>query len=98
MIPWRPKFLLLFREAYSSSLIFPLLLPGGLLLAHRPVLLRHRGLGEVEYSIYIRHEFHGFVHRIEFNGIVQEEKIRLVVGMPFHLADQRLLLLPIHGA
>jgi hypothetical protein len=62
------------------------------------VLLRHTGLGEVEYSIFIRHEFHGFVDRVEFNGIVEEEKIRLVTGVSFHLADQRLLLLPIHGA
>jgi hypothetical protein len=62
------------------------------------VLLRHRGLGEVEGSINIRHKFHGFVHCIEFNGVVQEEKIRLVVYVPFHLANQRLLLLPIYRA
>ena len=75
-----------------------LLVYGGLLLPHRPVLLRHRGLGEVEHRAHIRHKLHGFVHRIEFNGVVQEEKIRLVVRVPFHLADQRLLVLPIHGA
>src|SRR5262247_897847 len=40
-----------------------LLRHGGLLLAYRPVLICHRGLGEVEGSINIRHKFHGFVHR-----------------------------------
>jgi len=65
-----------------------------LLLAHRPVLSHHRSLGEIERCAHIWHEFHGFVHRVEFNRVVQEEEIRLVMGVPFHLADQCLLIIP----
>src|SRR5215510_12149218 len=46
----------------------------------------------------MRHKFHSFVRRVELNGIVQEEKIRPVVDVPFHLANQRLLFLPIYRA
>ena len=45
----------------------------------------------------MRHKLHGFVHCIELDRIVQEEEIRLLVGVPLHLADQSLLLLSIHG-
>ena len=41
---------------------------------------------------------HGLVHRKELNGVVQEEEIGVVAGVPFHLADQRLLALAIHRA
>lgn len=68
---------------------------GGLLLAYRPVLLGHRGLGENEVATHMRHELHCLVHRIELNGIVQEEKIRLVMRVTFHLAHQRLLVRPL---
>jgi hypothetical protein len=30
-------------------------------------------------------------HRIELNGIVQEEEIGLLMRVPLHLADERLL-------
>ena len=58
-----------------------LLLSGGSLRADRPVLLRHRGLGEVERCTHIRNEVHRFVHRVEFNGVIQEEKIPHSIGL-----------------
>ena len=68
------------------------------ILPHRPVLIGHRGLGQNEASGHIRHKRHGLVHRIELNGVVQEEEIGLVTGVPFHLTDQGLLALAIHRA
>ena len=65
---------------------------------YRPVLLRHRSLDEIEERADIGHKLDGLIHRIEPDGIVQEEEIRLVTAVPFHLMDQRLLLLPIHAA
>ena len=67
------------------------------LLPYRPVLLRHCGLRQIEH-VDIGHKRRGFVHRIELNGVVQEEEIRLVARVAFHLADHRLLLRPIRGA
>jgi len=67
-------------------------------LVATPTLLGHRGLGEGESPCHIRHKRHRLVHRIELNGIVQEKKIRLVAGVPFHLADHPLLLFPVCGA
>src|SRR3989442_1729927 len=46
---------------------FNSLLHGGLLLPHRPVLLRDGGLGEVENRCHIRHKRHGLVHGKELN-------------------------------
>lgn len=66
-------------------------------LPYRPMLFRHRNLGKTEQRGYMRHKLHGFVHRVEADGIVQEEEIRLVMGVPLHLPDQPLLLLPVHG-
>jgi hypothetical protein len=69
-----------------------------LLFGYRPVLIRHRGLGEIEKRADIGYKLDGLVHRVEADGVLQEEEIRLVTAMPFHLTDQRLLLLPIHAA
>ena len=55
---------------------FALLLHRSLLLAHRPVLLRHGHLSKIEQRGHMRHKLHGFVHRIEANGIVEEEEKR----------------------
>ncbi len=69
---------------------------GRLLLAQRPMLVRHTGLSQFEQRGHIRDKLHGLVDRKELNGVVQEEKIRLVAGVPFHLAEQRLLLVPVY--
>ena len=70
---------------------------GSLLLAYRPVLLRHTSFGKVEHG-HIRYKGHGLVHRVELNGIVQKEEIGVLMRVPFHLANQCLLLLPVHSA
>src|SRR5712692_2295829 len=57
------------------------------LLPHRPMLLRYRGLIELENRGHIRHKLYGFVRRIELNGAVQEEEVRLFGSVPLHLAD-----------
>ena len=69
-----------------------------LLFAYRPVLLRYRSLDEIEERTDIGHKLDGLVYRIKADGVVEEEEIRLVTAMPFHLVDQPLLLLPIHTA
>jgi len=79
------------REGFGG----PLLVHGG--LPQRPVLIGHRGLGQVENRGLIRHKLHSFVHSIELNGVVQEEEIGLVVGMPFHLLKEHPLFRPIHS-
>jgi hypothetical protein len=63
---------------------------GSLLLTQRPVLLCHRRLGKIE-QVDVRHKRHVLVHGVDLNGIVQEEKVGIRVGVPFHLTDQRLL-------
>src|SRR2546428_1585121 len=77
--------------------ILILLLHGCLVLLYRPVLRCHPGLIQGENRADIRHKLHCLVHRIELNGVVQEEEICLLVGVPFHLADQRPLVLAVHG-
>jgi len=60
------------------------------------MLLHHPRLGEHEIAAHMRYRFHGFVHRIQIDGIVQKEKIRLIMGVPFHLADDALLRFLVH--
>ena len=62
------------------------------------MLVCHRGLVELERQAPIWHKLHGLVDRIEPNGIVEEQEIRLIPGVPLHLMDQRSLLFPIHRA
>src|SRR5437764_1330908 len=69
--------------------VYLLLLPGGLLIMHRPVLLRHISFSEIENRSHMWDKLHGRIHGIESNGIVQKEAIGLVVRMPFHLAVRR---------
>jgi hypothetical protein len=64
-------------------------------LLHRPVRLRYRRPGQAEQCGRMRDKRHRLVHSIQLNGIVQEEEIGLVVGVPLHLLDQRLLPLAI---
>lgn len=61
------------------------------------MLLRHCGLGEIEQRTDIRRKLDGLVDCVEADGVVQEEKIGLLMRVPFHLADERLLLLSIYG-
>jgi hypothetical protein len=51
-----------------------------------------------EDRVDIRHKLYCLVHGMQLNGVVQEEERRLVLGMSLHLAEQRLLLLPMHCA
>ena len=67
-------------------------------LLHRPVRLRHRRPSQAEQCSRMRGKRHRLVHSIQLNGIVQEEEIGLVVGVPLHLLDQRLLPLAIDDA
>ena len=71
------------------------LLCTSLLLTHRPVLFRHRGFGEVENPGLIRHKRHGLVHRIEIDGVVQEKKQGVGVGILLHLLQEQALLLTV---
>lgn len=60
------------------------------------MLLHHLRLGENEIAGHMRYKFHGPVHRIQIDGIVQKEKIRLIMGVPFHLTDDALLRFLVH--
>ena len=64
-----------------------LLARGRLLFAQRPMLVRHTGLSQFEQRGHIRDKLHGLVDRKKLNGVVQEEEIRLVARVPFHLAN-----------
>ena len=75
-----------------------LLLPDSFLLAHGPVLRRDGGLCEVQNPRPIRHKRHRLVHRVELDGIVQEEKQGLGVGIPFHLLEEPALSLTVDRA
>jgi len=61
------------------------------------MLLRHRGLSEIEKGADIGRKLDGLVYRIQADGVVQEGEVRLLVGMPFNLVDYPLLLF-VHGA
>jgi len=62
------------------------------------MFIRYGSFVQLEHPIRIGHEFDRFVHRIELNGIIQEEKVGLLARVLFHLVDQYPLLVAIYRA
>lgn len=54
------------REVYRKK---ALLAYGGLLLPYRPMLIRHRGLNEMQHSIDVWHKLYRLVHRVELDRV-----------------------------